>query len=99
MPPVIVVGAIAVPLGLALSAYNARLYRNRQRRLDAILAALSAAGADLTASELAVELNLGAFKFGGVYVDLDLLERRGRVSHRWDAEAGRMFWSIRGGMR
>ena len=83
MPRLLIVLALAVPLGLAFSAYNARLYRRRNRRLDAILAALATMPGCGTASDLARVLGLSAYKTGTMYADLDLLERDGRVVSDW----------------
>lgn len=83
MPRLLTVLAVAVPLGLAFSAYNARLYRRRNQRLDAILAALTTMPDGGTVTDLAYALGLSAYRTGAMYADLALLEKDGRVVSDW----------------
>lgn len=98
MSRLLIVLVLAVPLGLAFSAYNARLYRRRNRRLDAILTALAAAPQGATATDLAETLGHSAYQFGAMYADLALLEQRGRIGYRKDADTNRMTWFLKGGL-
>lgn len=91
-----VLGAVVV--GLCASALHAARYRRRARFLAAICDVLKALPEGGTAWDVAEALGLSAFRYGTLYADLDLLKRRGRVASRWDAEAGRMFWFVRGGV-
>lgn len=87
---------LAIAAGLAASALHALLYRRREQRLVLLAAAVAKHPSGAILSDIAAELNLSAYRCGTVYADLNLLERRGIVTHRWDDERGRLAWTATG---